>query len=145
MIGLAVGGATLLAGICAISVSRPVLPALRATGGALAYCVAFAATMGPLAAAVLSMGSRVAGYLSFLALLVVPEIAASSTAAAIPSGWQELTSIPAALDAVRAGVESPCTYGLHAARALTILAAIVAISFAIVRSRSARAQARWPR
>lgn len=143
-IGLGVGGATLLAGLCAISIARPVLPALRSTGGALAYCIAFAATMGPLATAVLGLRSRVAGYLSFSAVLVVPEIAASPTAGILPSGWREVTSIPAALDAVRAGVESPCDYGMHAARALAILVAIAVVSFTFVRARAARAESRWP-
>lgn len=142
-IGLGIAAITLAASICTISVSSSVLPALRATCGALAYCVVFAATIGPLALATLGQSSRAAGYLWFLAVLVVPELAASWTAAILPSGWHELTSIPAALDAVRAGVESPHSQGLHAARALAVLGALVAMSWAVVTSRTAHALARW--
>lgn len=144
VVGTAIVLVTLVAGICAASVSTAVLPVLKATCAALAYGVAFAATMGPLAMAALGQRSRAAGYLSFLAVLVLPEVAASLTAATLPAGWHELTSIPAALDAVRTGIESPRANGLHATRAIAILVAIVAISWAIVGSRAAREQARWP-
>lgn len=144
IVAIGVGGVTVVAGACAMSGSRSVLPALRATCGGLAYCAAFSATIAPVAMAALSPKSRFAGYLSFLAVLVLPELAGSSTAGLFPSGWRELTSIPAALEAVRAGVESPRSDGLHALRALAVLAALVAIASAIVGSRAAREQARWP-
>jgi len=143
MVGLATGGATLVAAMWSISASGSALAALKTTCGAVAYCVTFAATIGPVALAALGQGSRVAGYLSFLAVLVLPELAASWTSTVLPVGWHELTSIPAALDAVRAGIESPRSEGLHAARALAVLGALIAISWAIVSSRAARAQARW--
>jgi len=142
VVGAAVGGVALVSGICAVSVSSPLLPALRATFGSLAYCTVFAATISPVAMAALGVDSRVAGYLSLLAVLVLPEVAAPSTSTILPSGWNELTSIPAALAAIRAGVESPSAYGSHAVRALALLAALGAVSLAIVRARAARQQAK---
>ena len=54
-----------------------------------------------------------------------------------PHGWRELTSIPAALEAVRAGVQSPGSASLHGARAAVALMAVVAASLLVVHARVA--------
>ena len=55
--------------------------------------------------------------------------------ALLPRGWRELTSIPAALEAVRAGVQSAGPAVLHAARAAVALVAVVAASLLLVHAR----------
>jgi hypothetical protein len=138
VLALAVGGATLVAGLGAVSVARPSLPAARASLAAMAYALAFAATLGPVAMAALGARTRAGGYFTLLAVLVVPELASPVTSALLPHGWHELTSIPAALAAVRAGVASPGTMGASMARALAGLAAVVAASLVVVAARVRR-------
>lgn len=141
VLAIVVGGATLVAGLAATSVARPALPAVRATLGALAYALAFAMTLGPLAMAALGSRTRAGGYLSLLAVLVVPELASPWTSALLPRGWSELTSVPAALAAVRAGVASPVALAAPLARALAGLAAVVAVSLVVVAARVRRGDA----
>jgi hypothetical protein len=136
MLALAVGGATLVAGLGAVSVARPSLPAARASIAAMAYALAFAATLGPVAMAALGARTRSGGYLTLVAVLVVPELLAPATSALLPRGWHELTSIPAALAAVRAGVAAPGVMGASMARALAGLAAVVAVSLVVVAARA---------
>ena len=59
------------------------------------------------------------GALALLAVLALPELLSPWTATPLlPRGWHELTSIPAALAAVRAGVMAPAATGAaHGARA----------------------------
>jgi hypothetical protein len=80
------------------------------------------ATLGP--------RSRPGGYLAFLAVLVLPELLAPWTGVLLPAGWHELTSIPAALAAVRSGIAAPIASGARLARALTGLSAVVALALA---------------
>jgi hypothetical protein len=137
-----IGGATLLAGLAATSMGGSSAGGVaRSSVGALAYAIAFAATLGPVAMASLGGRTRAGGYLTLLAVLVVPELLAPWTSGLLPSGWHELTSVPAALDAVRAGVCSPIDSGAHGARALAALAALVALSVVIVGARVAHAEA----
>jgi hypothetical protein len=144
VLALSVGGATLLAGIAATSLAHPALPVLRASAAALVYALAFAATLGPVAMAALGARTRAGGYLTLLAVLALPELLAPWTAGLLPQGWHELTSIPAALAAVRAGVVSPGTMGGAMARALAALAAVVALSLIVMagRVRMAETEAR---
>jgi hypothetical protein len=134
-VAVAVAGATLVSGLAAISVSNPIGPALLTTVAALAYALAFAVTLGPVAMAALAARSRVTGYLSLLTVLVVPELASPWTSALLPPGWHEVTSIPAALDAVRVGVAFPRTGAIHLVRAVAALVAIVAASLLVVLAR----------
>jgi hypothetical protein len=140
LIAGAVGGGTLAAGIAATCTSADRLAGAREACAALAYSLAFAATLGPLAMAALGTGTRVVGYLVLVAVLGVPEMLAPWTGALLPQGWRELTSIPSALAAVAAGVRFGGASLWHAARALVALAAIVAASQAAVWVRLARAQ-----
>jgi hypothetical protein len=135
VLAVAVAGATLVSGLAAISVSNPVGPVLLTTGAALAYALAFAFTLGPVAMAALSARSRVTGYLTLVTVLVVPELVSPWTSALLPAGWHEVTSIPAALDAVRVGIAFPRTGAIHLARAVAGLVAIVAASLLVVLAR----------
>ncbi|HEY1694441.1 MAG TPA: hypothetical protein VGG39_19865 [Polyangiaceae bacterium] len=135
VLAASLGGASLVAGAAATSFARPVGPALVATLAAVAYACTFAVTIGPLAMAALGARTRVGGYLTLLAVLALPEVLAPWTAGLLPRGWHELTSVPAALAAVRAGVASPSTMAAPMARALAALAAVVAVSLLVVVAR----------
>jgi hypothetical protein len=138
VLALIVGGAVAVADAATLSVARPVLPALQACAAALLYALAFAATLGPVCMAALGARSRSAGYLSLLAILLLPEAAARWTYALLPRGWHELTSIPAALEAVQQGVMAPQTAGFSMARAIAALAALTVVSIAVVHTRIPR-------
>jgi hypothetical protein len=136
LLAVTLGGATLVGGLAAVSVAHPVAPAVRGAVAGLAYALAFAATVGPIAMAMLGARTQAGGYLSLLAVLVVPELLAPWTASLLPSGWYELTSVPAALAAVRAGVAAPAEGAASLARALAGLVAVVAMSLVVVAARA---------
>jgi hypothetical protein len=136
VLALAMGGATIVVGIAATAMAGHTLPVVaRSSLAALVYALAFAVVLGPLAMAALGGQSRAGGYLGLLAALVLPELLAPWTGALLPHGWRELTSIPAALEAVRAGVQSPGSASLHGARAAVALMAVVAASLLVVHAR----------
>jgi hypothetical protein len=142
VLAAAIGGPTVIAGLAATSSGASTrAAAARATAGALAYCVAFAATLAPIAMASLGARTRIGGYLTLVAVLVVPELLSPWTSALLPHGWHELTSVPAALEAVRAGVFSPPDSWAHTARAIAGLAAVVAVSVVVVGGRVSRRDA----
>ena len=135
---LAVGGGTLVVGLAATAAAvGDASTVTRAAAAAIAYAVAFAMTMGPLAMAALGGSTRGAGYLALMLVLVLPEMLAPWTKELLPPGWRELTSLPAALDAVRAGVRSGGPAIAHAARAALALVAVVTASLMVVRANSA--------
>jgi hypothetical protein len=140
VLALGVGGAVLAADLAVLSFAASLLPAAHACAAALVYSMAFAATLGPLAMATLAAKTRAVGYLTFLVVLVVPEVAARWSAGLLPRGWHELTSIPAALEAVRDGVLAPEQAGLAMARAAAGLAALVVLSLAVVHARIPRVE-----
>jgi hypothetical protein len=136
ILAVAMGGCTLVTGLAATAVAGPQIHAVaRSSVAAFVYALAFAVTLGPLAMATLGGRSRAGGYLGLLAVLVVPEIAAPWTAGLLPKGWREVTSIPAALEAVRAGVQSPGSAVLHGARAAVVLMAVGLASLLVVHAR----------
>ncbi len=108
---------------------------MRSSVGAIAYALVFAATLGPVAMAALGARTRAGGYLSLLAVLVVPELLARFTDRLLPRGWHELTSIPEALAAVREAVAHPVLSGAHGARALAGLLAVIALALLVVAAR----------
>jgi hypothetical protein len=144
VLAICVGGGTLVAGIAATSVANPALATARSTVGALAYSLAFAATIGPVALATLGARSRSGGYAALLGVVVLPELLSPWTAALLPRGWSELTSIPAALDAVERVAASPNHDGMHVARALAMLAAVIGASLVIVAAQVSRIDVRDP-
>lgn len=123
-------------GAASVMASNAPLSTARASLGALAYALAFAATLGPLAMATVGGRSRGLGYLALLSVLALPEALAPWTSDLLP-GCRELTSIPAALDAVRHGV-ARAGFFVPAARAVVGLGATVAASLLVVRARAAR-------
>jgi hypothetical protein len=136
MLALAAGGGTLVAGLAATAAAGGAKYAVaRASVAALVYALAFAATIGPLAMAALGGRSRSGGYLTLLTALVLPELVAPWTGALLPRGWRELTSIPAALEALRAGVQAAGPAVLHAARAAVALAVVVVTCLLLVHAR----------
>jgi hypothetical protein len=136
VVGVAVAGGTLVAGLAATAVATAQAYAVaRASVAAMVFAFAFAATLAPVAMATLGSGSRGSGYLWLLGVLVVPEALAPWTRDLLPPGWRELTSIPAALEAVRAGVETAGPAVAHALRAAAALAGVVAASLLVVRAR----------
>jgi len=138
VLAVAIGGATLVAGVAATSVAHPALTAVRTSAAAVVYALAFAATLGPVAMAALGSRTRSGGFLTLLAVLAVPELLSPWTSALLPHGWHELTSIPAALAAVRAGVAAPAVMAVPMARALAGLAAVVAASLVVIAARVRR-------
>ncbi len=135
VLAIAVGGGTVVAGLAATAVTGATCAGARASAAALVYALAFAATMAPLAMAALGGRTRAGGYLTLMAVLVAPELLAPWTRMILPDGWYELTSIPAALEAVRRGVQSTSASGDHLARAIVALVAVVAASLVAVRAR----------
>jgi hypothetical protein len=131
LLALAVAGSTLVAGMAATSVSPAPLVAFKETGSALVYALAFAAMIGPLAVASLGGRSRALGYLVFVAVLCLPELASPWTRTVLPREWTELTSIPDALNTLH----SPESFG-SLVRALSGLMAVVVCSGAVVALRA---------
>jgi hypothetical protein len=135
VVAFAVGGATLVASAAALCAAGASAQQARASAGALAYALAFAATIAPVAMATLGGRSRTRGYLAFLALIAVPEMLAPWTATVLPRGWHELTSLPAALAAIRSGFAGPSLDVARLARALAALTALSVGSFALALTR----------
>jgi hypothetical protein len=140
MLAGTLGASVLCVAIAATLGSATPLATARAGAGAVAYALAFAATIAPLALATVGGRSRGLGYLALLLVLALPEALAPWTRQLLPAGWRELTSIPAALDAVRHGVTRPDALA-HAARALVGLAVVIVASLIVVRGRVARISA----
>jgi hypothetical protein len=136
VLALGVGGATLTATLAAIVTTRGAGPVLRLGAGALAYALAFAATVGPVALATLAARTRVRSYLVFAAVMWLPMLCERWTSEVLPRHWRELTSIPAALAAVRTAVAFPAMAGAAGARAVAGLAAVVALSLLVLASRA---------
>ncbi len=133
----AIGGATLVASIAALC-ADPSAREAKASAGALAYAVSFAVAVAPVAMATLGGRSRSLGYLAFLGVLVLPELLSRWTATLLPAGWHELTSIPAALDAVREGVVAPVSHGARLARAVAAICGVSAFCFVVAVARVRR-------
>lgn len=141
LLAAALGGAVLVADVAALAAGGGGWPVARSGLEALVYVLAFAAAVGPVAMAALGARTRAGGYLTLLAVLALPELLAPWTADLLPRGWGELTSIPAALAALRIGVAHPAAAGAHAARAAAGLAAVVAVSMLVVAARAREARA----
>jgi hypothetical protein len=132
-----VGGATLVAALAAMS-AEGIAGTLRPGIAAVAYAIAFSVTIGPVAMAALGARTRAGGYFTLVVVLFVPELISPWTSSLLPSGWYELTSIPAALEAVRAAVAWPAAALAPGARALAALGAIIAVSLLVVAVRVGR-------
>jgi hypothetical protein len=107
VLAIVAAGGTLLVSLVAVagaSGTQAVTRTLSATPAALAYTLAFAAVIAPLAFAALGARSRLAGYFNLLLLLVVPEVLAAGLSSVLPSEVTELFAIPSALAALRSSL-----------------------------------------
>ncbi|HEX3770945.1 MAG TPA: hypothetical protein VHV30_08785 [Polyangiaceae bacterium] len=131
-----VAGGALVAGLAATAVATSGAgDVARAGGAAIVFGLAFAVTLGPLSMATLGAGTRGGGYAWLLLVLVVPELLAPWTQGLLPAGWKELTSIPAALEAVRSSVQNAGAALAHGLRAAIGLAGVAAASLLVIRAR----------
>jgi hypothetical protein len=87
------------------------------------------------ALAALGARTRAGGYFTLLAVLVLPELLAPWTAPFLPASVRELTSIPAALEAVRQGIAGPASGALHALCALAGLSLVAVASSVAIQAR----------
>ncbi len=140
LLALVVGGGTLLCGLVAmLSASRisAVPKTLQATAAAVAFSLAFAAVVAPVAFAALGARSRIGGYLFLLGVVVLPELVVGLVGSSLPEGVADLFSIPSALSALRTalapGGDGPLR-ALHAAIALLVFAGLAT---ALVRAEAA--------
>ena len=141
LLAAVIAGGTLIAGLVAVLLASRVGLAGRALQGtvaALGYALAFAATVAPLAMAVVGARSRVGGYAWLLVVLVLPEVVARWTGVMVPTSFRELTSIPSALGAVRSALMPPGMDAGLLLRALGILAAVAALALVAVRRAAVR-------
>jgi hypothetical protein len=146
VVALVVAGGTLIVGAAATSLAgrAAAVRVAGSAGAALVHALAFSITVAPVALASLGARSRVGGYLSLVTVLVLPEIFSGWTARTLPSGWEELTSIPSALGALRNALTPGGLDAAMFARAFVVLGAVTAIALAIVRTQVARVDAEAP-
>jgi hypothetical protein len=129
-----IGGGTLLSGVVALVASargQAIGRMLQTTAASVVFGIAFAVVVAPIAFAALGARTRVSGYLSLLAILVLPEIVASMLTGPIPSEVTELCALPSALGALRAALTPGTVDVFRFVRAFVALAlfALVAVVF----------------
>jgi hypothetical protein len=136
LLALVTGGGTLLVGLVAILVTtrgHGLGRTIQATLASVAFALAFALVVAPLALAALGARKRVSGYLTLLAILVVPEIVVSLLSSALPTELLELCSVPSALAALRAAISAHGVDPLRALRALVALGVFAAAASLFLR------------
>ncbi len=111
--------------------------ALEGTIAALAYSLAFAAILAPVALAALGARSRAGGYGLLFLVLVMPAILSGLTSKLVPEPWGGLVSIPGAVDGVRDGLMPPYD-PLGTLRALIVLLVLGGLAVLVVRRQLAR-------
>lgn len=132
-----VGGGTLIAGCVAFLAASRAGAGARAFEGliaSLAYVVAYVGVVAPLAFAVLGARPRAGGFVTFIALLVVPELAKPWTSDLVPPAWGDLLGLPSALSALRASLAPHALDPARFARAAFVLAAFAVLAFAFVQA-----------
>ena len=149
-IAVVVVGGTFLAGLAATAIAPPSEAAriARSTGPALAYALAFSATIAPVALATLGARSRAGGYVGLLLVVFIPELLESITSTCVPDAWRDLTSIPAALTALRRALTpaiDSAIDGPQALRACAVLGAIIVVALVVLRQQVARVDAELAR
>lgn len=136
LLALVVGGGTALTGMLAMlaSVRGGGVPrTMQATAAAVAYGVAFAFVVAPVAFAALGARKRVSGYLFLLLVLLVPELVTSLLENTAPSEILEVCAIPSALAALRSALAPGTVDALRFLRAAVALAAFAAVALVWVR------------
>jgi len=141
VLAVVTAGGTALVGISAALAARGghlALRTLESTGAGVAFSLAFATTLAPVALATLGARSRVGGYFALLFVLVLPEMLQGWLVSVLPEGWGELASIPGALGELRVSLLPAVADPLRFTRALAVLALVVAIALLVVRGQLAR-------
>jgi hypothetical protein len=136
MLGIVVGGGTLLSGLIAILAStrmHAVPKTLHATLAAVVFALAFAAVVAPVAFAALGARTRVGGYLFLLGIIVLPEVLASALSGVLPIEVTEVIAIPSALGALRSSLAPGSVNGFRFVRAIVALTIVIGIALAWVR------------
>ncbi|MBX3220198.1 MAG: hypothetical protein KF795_06735 [Labilithrix sp.] len=136
VLAAAVGGGTLLVSAVAVlaaTQTHAVLRTVHATLSAVAYALAFAAVIAPVAFAALGARTRFSGYLVLLLILVGPELAANMLSSSLPSEVTELFAIPSALAALRSSLAPGSVDPLRLLRALVALAIFAGTALVFLR------------
>jgi hypothetical protein len=136
LLALVVAGGTVLVGIAgmlAASRGGPALKTLHATLAAVAYAIAFATVVAPIALAALGARTRIGGYFFLLGVIVVPDMIAGVLSGLLPTSVTELFGIPSALSALRAALSPGTTDLFRFLRALAAVAVFAAIAIMFVR------------
>ena len=139
---LLTAGGTAVAGVAclALAPASSVGLVLRGVLAAIVYCLAFTATLCPLALAASGSRSRGGGYFALALLLLVPELLRGWTSKLVPDDFRGLVSIPSALAELRASLMPPGAPELaHLLRAAVVLAVVAFLALLLVRLHVARA------
>ncbi len=136
LIALVVAGGTLFCGLAAMggaSRAASVPRILQATFAGMAFAVAFAAVVAPIAFAALGARSRLGGYVFLICVVSLPEVLVMTMGSALPESVSDVLSIPSALGALRTSL-APGTLDLaRSARAIVALTLVVAFATFLVR------------
>ncbi|MBX3186357.1 MAG: hypothetical protein KF819_05045 [Labilithrix sp.] len=136
LIAILVGGGTLFTGLVGVAASArlsSVAKILQSTGAGVAFAVAFALVVSPVAFAALGARSRLGGYMFLLVVVVFPEMVVAMMGSAIPEGVTDVLSIPSALSALRTALSPGTADAARALRAALALALFVFIAVFLVR------------
>jgi hypothetical protein len=141
LLAIVVAGGTALTGALAVFASLKVgaVPrTMQASLAAIAYGIAFALVVAPIAFAALGARSRVGGYFYLLLILVLPEVLGSLLSKTLPTEVLEVLSIPSALAALRASIAPGTTDAFRLLRAIVALGVFDAIAYLWLRRDLAR-------
>jgi len=136
LLACVLGGGTLLTGavsILAAGKAHAVLRTMQATAAGVAFAIAFALVMAPVALAALGTRTRLSGYFFLFAILVAPEIVATVVTGPIPAEVTELLSLPSALAALRGSLAPGTADALRFVRAVVALAVFAAAAVVLLR------------
>lgn len=135
VLALTVGGGTLLAGVASALLAgglSAVPRTLQATLAGVAFSLAFASVIAPVAIAAVGARSRVGGYLFLSFVVAVPELVASGLSTVLPESVTEVLSIPSALAVLRASLAPGHLELLRTGRALLALGVFALLALAMV-------------
>lgn len=136
LLAVVVGGGTALTGMLAVlsSVKAGGVPrTMQATAAAVAYGLAFAFVVAPVAFAALGARARVSGYLFLLLILLVPELITSMLEDTAPSELLEVCAIPSALAALRSSIAPGTVDAMRFLRSAVALLAFAGVAFMWIR------------
>lgn len=136
LLALVVAGGTGLTGMFAVfaSIRLDAIPrTAQASAAAVAYGLAFACVVAPVAFAALGARARVSGYLFLLFILLAPELVTSMLDKSLPAELLEVCAIPSALAALRASIAPGTVDLLRFVRAVVALAIFSGIALVWIR------------